>query len=279
MRRDSRLLDDGAPRPRGAEPDFKRRRPNDEVDDLQDLQDCVTYTVDIPFRDVRKLERDPGAYLVRRMKNVEVSYSKLTPADREVFDNAKRVEISQFVAQHAVRICQDEAENQQAWSSGRIMKARWIMTWNTIPPDEQPQALRDRTRQVREGQALTINPSGTQKAKARIVIIGFQHPDLAKPELKTTSPVVGQKTKLLVLQVAAYHKWLLEGCDATTAFLQAEGLEEGNKIWTTGVPELVATLGASPGSALRILRSVSGPATAPRTFWLDVDSKLKVLGG
>jgi hypothetical protein len=65
-----------------------------------------------------------------------------------------------------------------------------------------------------------------------------------------------------------------------TAFLQTGGDSvEAQELWTPGVPELRAALGASDGELLRLLRNVYGSATAPRGLWTDVDQTLQRLGG
>ena len=160
----------------------------------------------------------------------------------------------------------DEQERAQAHSSGRIMASRWVLTWKPIPEGERQEALKKRTS---EGEHTTISQKGNRKAKTRLVIIGFQHPDLGTPKLKTASPVLGQNTRQLLLAHAAWRGWRLGSCDASSAFLQSEATEEENELWTRGVPELALALGTQPGDVLRILKAAYGLSTAPRTFWKD----------
>jgi hypothetical protein len=234
------------------------------------LLDFVSLTINMTVREVRQFLQSPEIFVTTRLRNSEVSFSRLTAADKKLFEAAKKQEVSQFIATEAVRACIDKAEEQEGWDSGRIMKARWVLTWKIIPPEERQAALeKDKSNPI-----PTVKPDGSKKAKARIVILGFQHPDLEDPKFKTTSPVVSQHTRALILQLIVFHNWIIESCDATTAFLQAEGKEEQYRLWTTGVAELCQALGVTPGTLLRILRACYGLTTAPRSFWQDVDKKM-----
>ena len=74
---------------------------------------------------------------------------------------------------------------------------------------------------------LTYKPDDSKesgkKAKARLVVLGYQHPELT--ELATASPTLGRTGKHLVRQWAAINKATVEAADATSAFLQGDGRE------------------------------------------------------
>ena len=251
------ILDDSS-----QEPDAKKARTDD--------MDYISLTINLTQREIHHFLKSPEVFLVGKMRGSEVAFSRLSAADKKLFDAAKKSEVSQFISTEAVRACIDKAEEQEGWDSGRIMKARWVLTWKVIPPEE-----REATAEKEKGNPnTTVKPDGSKKAKARIVILGFQHPDLEDPKFKTTSPVVSQHTRALILQLITFHQWVIESCDATTAFLQAEGKEEQHRLWTTGVSELCEALGVPPGTLLRILRACYGLTTAPRSFWQDVDKKM-----
>ena len=66
---------------------------------------------------------------------------------------------------------------------------------------------------------------GDRKAKARVVLIGFRHPDLVKtndstrrPVLKTSSPTLSRIGKRVLLQSMALDQHVLESADAKAAF-------------------------------------------------------------
>ena len=173
-----------------------------------------------------------------------------------------------------VRRCKDAAGQKEASGSGRLMKCRWVLTWKTIPPGEQEKAKKKR---LAEGAGKTaIAEGGTYKAKARIVLIGFQHPDLATNKLKTSLPVVSYVGKTLILLMASIHQWTIESIDAVSAFRQSEASEEQNRLWCVGVGELAKAVGAlRPSDAVRILETFYGFTSGPRTFWIDSKGKLE----
>ncbi len=148
-----------------------------------------------------------------------------------------------------------------------------------------PANLRDEAKLEAQLRDTTVNASGTRKAKARIVIIGFEHPDLGDPEYKTAAPVMSALGRNMCLQTSVQEEWDVEGLDMTTAFLQVvgdaaagSGPVEKERLWTSGVPELVTALGGTHGDLLRILRNVYGLTTAPRALWKDVTDTCMKLG-
>eukprot|EP00434_Breviolum_minutum_P013481 symbB.v1.2.011883.t2/scaffold806.1/size231046/10 len=184
-------------------------------------------------------------------------------------------EVSSFLRTAAVRRCLDEEELREAKHSGRILKSRWVLVWKSVPDESREEALED----VRSNPRTTHRKDGTKKAKARIVVLGYQHPDLLDPETSTTAPVQSQIMRHLSFQVVAQRKWTLEGLDVATAFLQTGRSEENRKVWMEAVPELKRALQAEDHEVLRILKTVYGNATAPRGLWKDVDETFQRLGG
>lgn len=57
------------------------------------------------------------------MRDTEVVYSKLSNEHKELFTRAKAEEVSSFLSNEAVRRCLDSREIQQAFDSGRILRA------------------------------------------------------------------------------------------------------------------------------------------------------------
>ena len=90
-----------------------------------------------------------------------------------------------FLRNEAVRKCLNDAEVKKAYESGRIVKARCVLTWKLVPPEDREAAVRDQ----QENAETLHTRDGKKKAKARIVLLGFQHPNLLDPTFKTASPV------------------------------------------------------------------------------------------
>lgn len=271
------------------EPDTKRTRYDNDDDDLDDYLEMkhqqIMEEVDAGYfmnieiildsnRQRKKFLESPHLYLAKKMSGAEVQFRKLSDEDRKLFKNAKNSEVSSFLRTEAVRRCLSWEEEQEARRSGRVLKSRWVLVWKGVPEESREEAIKDH----HSNSNTTYNKSGTKKAKARIVVLGYQHPDLLSPSLSTTAPVQCQLTRNLSFCVAAQRGWQLESLDMSTAFLQTGKTEESRRIWMHGVDELNEALGASPQEVLRILKNVYGNATAPRGLWEDVDKTLKALG-
>ena len=110
------------------------------------------------------------------------------------------------------------------------------------------------------------NPRG-RKAKARIVILGYQHPEVE--DLETASPTLGRTGKHLVLQWAAINRAIVEAADAKSAFLQGDGQEltEKEPIYVRAIAEVAYALNVPIGTAVRIVKAVYGLGNAPRSWF------------
>ena len=102
--------------------------------------------------------------------------------------------------------------------SGRILHAGRVLTWKLLPPEELANAARDAQNNPKTVRTL----DGKRKAKAGIVLLGFEHPDAGSPDFKTSSPVQSGLALNLLYQMTCQHGWKLEGLDLATAFLQTE---------------------------------------------------------
>ena len=245
---------------------------------MEEVEEFLHISFDLPApssnRQRKLLERNPCLYLVKQHRNSEVSLQRLHPQERELFCRAKAKEVESFVRNEAVRKCLDDAEVSRAYDSKRIVKARWVLTWKLVPPEDHEMAKKDAI----ENPETLHDWRGERKAKARIVLLGFQHPSLLDPAFKTSSPVQSTLGRNLLYLMSAHHQWPLEGLDLATAFLQTNPTEADSELWTTGVAELRAALGVSEDGILRILRNIYGSTTAPRGLWLDLHKTLCNLG-
>ena len=214
---------------------------------------------------------------VLESKSAEVTYRHLREDEKPLFDEAKARELSEVASSQCLRAVTSRDELREAYNSlDRHIPMRWVLTWKPVIPPEPPSGHGP----------TTFSPDGTRKAKARVVLIGFKHPDLAKrnpltgkPELLTSSPTISRTGRNLLLQSMAFDHHRMESADAKSAFLQAESKEERRRLWTRGVPELAVAFGMSEARLFRILGAIYGLTNAPRIFWSDADSKFKALGG
>ena len=229
---------------------------------------------DMSNRQRKNLERNPLAFMVKKLQDSEVVISRLSEGERKLFHRAKAKEVDSFLKNEAVRKCLDNEEVKKAYDSHRIVKARWVLTWKPVPPEDRLQARND---EVQNPETLH-GRDGAVKAKARIVLLGFQHPNLLDPSFKTSSPVQSALGRNLLYTMSVQRQWDLEGLDLATAFLQTQPTEADQELWTTGVKELREALGVEEGGVMRILRNIYGSTTAPRGLWLDLHRTLTRLG-
>ena len=229
--------------------------------------------VELTFPSKRKFKdflHSPAAFLVSKLRDCEVRYEKLTPEHRVLFDHAKGKEVSSFVQSEAVRKYLSFEEEREAKESGRVLGCRWVLTWKVTPPEDLEQARLEAQEKAGE--------TSKRKAKACIVLLGYQRPDVASPEYRSSAPVQSAVTRHVALQLAVQNQWQLEGLDSSTALLQTEKNQEALRLWTSGTKELREALGVGDGGLLRILKDFYGSTTAPRGLWKDIDATFKRLG-
>ena len=245
---------------------------------MDETLECLRVEFDVPAptsnRQRKAMDRNPVAYLVKKMRDSEVSISKLPMEERPLFGRAKAKEVDSFLKNEALQRCLDDAEVARAYSTNRIVRARWVLTWKLVPPEDQREACQD----ALENPETLHDRAGLRKAKARIVLLGFEHPSLLDPSFKASGPVPSTLGRNLLYLMAAHHEWDLEGLDLATAFLQTNPTEADAELWTSGVEELRQALNVGSEGIMRILKNIYGSTTAPRGLWLALHKKLTSLG-
>ena len=133
----------------------------------------------------------------------------------------------------------------------RIMGMRWILTWKT-------------------------QDDGTQKGKARMVVLGYQHPE--QTQLETASPTISRNSRHMLFATTAIHGFVLEHADASSAFLQSDETVLKKNIYVRTQPKMAAALGIPArdayGAMAKVRKSFYGLTNAPRTWWNDITKKL-----
>ena len=89
-----------------------------------------------------------------------------------------------FLRNEAVRKCLNDAEVKKAYESGRIVKARCVLTWKLVPPEDREAAVRDQ----QENAETLHTRDGKKKAKARIVFAWLPTPQPSRPDLQDCIP-------------------------------------------------------------------------------------------
>lgn len=131
----------------------------------------------------------------------------------------------------------------------QIMRCRWILTWKPPAP------------------GLT-----EKRAKARLVVLGFEDPQLST--IAADAPTLSKDWKQLVLQQIVSTGWRLINFDISTAFLKGAG--NGRQLGLHAPPDLQKAIGMKPDDQCQLLGGAYGRADAPilwyRTLWETLES-------
>ena len=141
------------------------------------------------------------------------------------------------------------------------MKCRWILTWKPIDPDEK---------QVSGSQTHPHH-----KPKARLVVLGFQDPQV--DSIPRDSPTLSKLSRMLILQFAASRQWKIGSFDVKTAFLR--GQSRDNRILGIEPPkELKERLQLQDNEVLQLLKGAYGRVDAPYLWFMELKQSLEHLG-
>eukprot|EP00435_Cladocopium_sp_Y103_P009291 s2999_g2.t1 len=214
------------------------------LEDVEETEQICMVDVPLPSnkKEMRSFIQDSNTCVSRKVKKgVELKWREI-PADRlEDFQKAKAKEISSWVRESAVKLASKDVPRS------RLLKMRWIYT---IKHDDT--------------------------AKARLVIIGYQDPDLMS--LQKTSPVMTRRTRGLFLTKCAISGWTALKGDVKAAFLQGLESETEREIFAAPVEELTAALGGKPSDNVQLLKACYGLANAPAQWFRSIASTMNAPG-
>ena len=114
----------------------------------------------------KQMKRDATSWMLKGMRKTEVDYKKLTPEERAGSDKAEEAEVDQWVREAATRKAAGMIPED------RIMRMRWVLTWK----------------------------AETHTPKARLVVVGFEDPDLAS--IVSSSPTMSRRSRQLLYLLA-----------------------------------------------------------------------------
>jgi hypothetical protein len=120
------------------------------------------------------------------------------------------------------------------------------------------------------------NPDGSPRAKARLVIQGFNDPDALKGELQTSSPTAQRLARMFVVVLARQMDCDLFTADVATAFLQ--GKESDRNLWVVLPKESCRLLGLDENVRMRLKKSMYDLPDAPRLWWQGATDRLLACG-
>lgn len=186
-------------------------------------------------------QASPWVVNSKAKKGAEVVFRTLSDEDKERFRGAKQKELDSYLQSMAVDVAK-----RQGVDPHRVLGMRWILTWKT-EKDEQG------------------NVTG-KKAKARLIIKGFEDPDLMS--IQRDSPTLSTLGRNLLLSEAARRNWGVKVGDIKTAFLNGDATEYDREIYGDPPEDVREMMGLREKELFRIRKAVYGLLNAPRR-WID----------
>ena len=213
------------------------------------------YCLEVPLKpkEVKRWKKEESAgHLIAvaaamKRARAEVCLKDLTAKELELFDAAKQKEINCWVQTSAIRGILRRKLNPE-----QILKSRWILTWK--PPEE--------------GETQ-------QRAKARLVVLGFQDPKLT--EVSRDAPTLSKEGRAVVLQTIASRRYQLSSFDIKTAFLRGKA-DASNPLAMEPPKELRKALSLRDDEVCELLGNAYGRVDAPLLFYKELSRQLFSLG-
>lgn len=212
-----------------------------------------TYDILITEHDIQELSKPSTnqvsflATTAKRQRS-EVKVRDLTPTEIQEFEKAKLKEVDQWLDTGTVR-----AILRHKIPEANLLRSRWILTWKELDPQE----------------ALEMKKS--HKAKARLVILGYEDPNLA--EIPRDSPTLQKESRSLILQYCASRQWSIRSFDVKTAFLR--GSRRDNRVLGVEPPiELRQRMGLQEAETCELLKSAYGLVNAPYLWYQELKETL-----
>ena len=205
--------------------------------------------IDLPFEEeVANAEMAEFILLATTAKKqrVEVRWKDLTEEHKKLFQKAKDKEVKAWIDHGTVKRLV-----KGSLPENRIMRCRWILSWK--PP----------------------LPGATEhRPKARLVILGFEDPDLSV--VPNDAPTLSKDGKQLILQKVASNKWSLLNFDISTAFLKGEG--DGRVLGIHPPQEISNALGLREGEQCGLTGGAYGRIDGPFLWYKAFKRTLEELG-
>ena len=185
----------------------------------------------------------------------EVNLRLLSPDDQALFVEAKRKELEQFFHNDVWEFA-TPAESQSATEARRVISARWVLTWkrtNEDKPEETPKF----------------------KAKARLVLRGFEDPDLLT--MKTAAPTASRLARMMLLTTSVWQSWKIWCGDVKAAFLSGANFD---RTIVVRLPKDTTPLvgdgqvDAQGNTHMRLKKSAYGLADAPVEWYGEAKKRL-----
>ena len=217
------------------------------------ILECEIFLTQEDLLGIAASPREVPALLASAVKRqrAEVKLKDLETHQKEEFQNAKNKEIDQWLATETVRkILRHKVPEEN------ILRCRWVLTYKDL----------DSVDAAREGK--------TKKAKARLVILGYEDPDLTN--IPRDSPTLQKESRSLLLQMSASKRWRIRSFDIKTAFLR--GSRRDNRLLGVEPPEeMRSRMNLKDTEICELLKSAYGLVNAPYLWYQELRENLIAL--
>ena len=232
------------------------------------LADASEHTDDSMSDDSTCYEENPKleAFLTGKAVRSEIDLNDLSVEDRAKFDQSMEKEWNSFKKFSAVEIL-SESQIAALPQDAEIVNTRWVHTDKNQKPRLMAGAMRRRTGKS-EAQIKKEYPF---EAKSRMVVIGCQEKDTG---IRSDSPTASLLAFNFVTCLSVIFQWILEAYDASTAYLQSQGIARLLLLRPPRPPPP----GVSPHDLLRAKGSIYGTRDAGRSWWKKLFKALQRLG-
>ena len=188
----------------------------------------------------------------------EVKLHQLSKSEQALFDSAKAKEIQNWLDTGTVsKIFRNQLNQEQ------ILRCRWICIWKPLENEQSTHS------------DIPCRPGPkTHKAKARLVVLGFEDPQI--DSIPRDSPTLGKQSKMLLVQLISSMGWTLKSFDIRAAFLQGKP-QENRILAIEPVEELRRAMNLKPGEVCKLEKSAYGLIDAPYLWHRELDRTLRDL--
>ena len=192
-----------------------------------------------------------GQKTMAKKADNEVSERHLSLADRLSFTKAKQKELESFFTNNVWTF-----EDPKNAPSERILTARFILTWK-------------------------VQPDKSTKAKARLVLRGFQDPDALSGALNTNSPTLTRLSRGMILSICEMLHFRHFTSDIGTAFLRGKPHGPERVLWVRLPRDAQRLLGIKDGEekVMKLHKSMYGLVDAPRSWYVEAVSRILSIPG
>ena len=251
----------------------------------EDIWDCPTFPSVIRERNLKRLAKESGytsdsneeitedeqamnddpadAFLTgKAARSTDIKLHNLSKEDREKFDASMAKEWASWQRFNAVELLTPK-QVKELPEDVQIVGAKWVHTDKNDRPRLLAGFLSKRTGKTKE----QIKKEFPFEAKSRMVVLGHLEEG---NNIRSDSPTASLLAFNIVSAVAVMKGWTIVACDASTAYLQSQGISRLLVLRPPRPPQ-----GVSPHDLFRARGSMYGTKDAGRAWWKKLYKTLK----